>query len=957
MSIKNVIRCVIAVLCIGNVLSFASTVSEISQYNSYNPDSLADSLEGSLGGLVDNFSLPDSSKIDSMVRSRLSKTHVFDSLWIARVANDIDTIDSILGWQMVGDSLIFDSLIFERALAYKLPDTTTRPPRKPFLDAPVIGTNGDSMVYDVKTKTIYMHKDADVNYQDMNIKADYIKMGTQTKNVHAKGIIIDTAKKELSRPVFKQGDTEYIADSMDYNMDSGKALIKGVDTKDGEGTINGGTVKKMKDNTVHMHQGKYTVCDAACPHFYLQMTKATYVQGKQTVFGPAYMVFEDVPIYFLGVPFGFFPQTSSRSSGIIFPEIGEEAIKGFFIRNGGYYFAINDYVDLRVIGGIYTLGSWQVGAASNYALKYKFQGSVGFDYASDKIGEPSSPDYVDTKNMSIRWSHSQDPKFMPGSTFSASVNYTSSSYNKFNAQNMNDYLNTQTNSAINYSKNWLGKPFSLTVNASMSQNSKDSTITMTLPTVAFNVTRIAPFKRKNAIGKERWYEKISFTYNLEFRNEINKIKDNQLFQPEMWDKMKMGVKHTIPVSASFNLFQYLNISPSVNYNENWLFRRINRHWDDDKKANYSDTTRGFYRIYDYSVSLSFNTKLYGMYTVGKKKPTFFRHILTPSISAGFSPDNGSRYWETVQSDASGRLMDYNPYDQEIYGTPSRGRSASLSLGLNNSLEAKFPSDKDSTGYKKVKLIDQFNISTGYNFIADSMNLSTIGVTLSTNIANKFPLSFSATFDPYMLNSAGQRINKFLVGNGGFLRMTRLSFGFGYSFQGGNKNAQNSTGQPAANNQFHNDNQAERAKMTDVNNFFNQEDQNKPSPKDLAMIAATQYYDFDIPWSFGFNYSFDYSNFNGKPVINQTVNFNGNVNITQKWAVSGSAGYDFAMMKLTPGTIRVTRDLHCWQMSFQWVPIGFRQSWSFHIAVKSSMLSDLLKWEKNNSFLDNYYGNR
>lgn len=845
-----------------------------------------------------------------------------------------------------GDTHFVDSMI-----------DTIRPEKKPFLDAPVTGTNNDSLIYDVKNKQIYVHMGGDITYQDMNIKADYIKLGTESKLVHAEGVVTDTVTKKPTRPVFKQGSAEYTADSMNYNMTTGKALIKGVDTKEGEGVLKGGTVKKMKDNTIHMHQGRYTVCDAECPHFYMQMTKGTVVPGKQTVFGPAYMVFEDVPIYFLGLPFGFFPQKRERNSGVIFPEIGEEYVKGFFIRNAGYYFAINDYLDFRIVGGIYTLGSWQLGAASNYALKYKFRGNIGFDYASDKIGEKGSPDYIDTKNISIRWTHSQDPKFMPGSTFSASVNYTSSTYNKFNAQNMEDYLNSQTSSSINYSKNWAGKPFALTVNGSMSQNSRDSTITLNLPSVNFNVTRIAPFKRKNPVGKERWYEKISFTYNFEFKNEASQIKEKDFFKQQMFDKMKMGMKHSIPVSASFNLFQYLNISPSVNYNERWYFRRIDQRWDEENAKRYADTSRGFYRVYDYSASIGLNTKLYGTYTIKGKKPTFFRHIMTPSLSANFTPDNGSRYWTTVQNDAEGNLAEYSPFSNEMYGVPSKGQTASIGFGVNNTLEAKFPSEKDTTGYKKVKLIEQFNISSSYNFLADSLNLAPFNVNLSTNIGGKFPLNFVATFDPYALDGNGRKINKFLVNDGGFLRMTSLSFSLGYSFQGGNKNASNSTGQPAANNQYNNNNLAQQTQMTAQENFFNQDNTPQPTAKDLAMLAATQYYDFEIPWSFGFNYSFQYTNQTGKPIVNQSVNFNGNVNITKKWAVSASAGYDFAMKKLTPGTIRITRDLHCWQMSFQWVPVGFRQSWSFNIAVKSSMLSDLLKWEKNNSFYDNYYYNQ
>ncbi|MEG2755732.1 MAG: putative LPS assembly protein LptD, partial [Mucinivorans sp.] len=657
-----------------------------------------------------------------------------------------------------------------------------------------------------------------------------------------------------------------------------------------------------------------------------------------------------------GVPFGFFPQKQERNSGFIFPEIGEEQVKGFFIRNGGYYFAINDYVDLRILAGWYTLGSWQVGLASNYSKRYTFSGNFSFDYASDKIGDKDSPDYQEAKNINIRWTHSQDPKFRPSSTFSASVNYSSSTYNKYNAQTMNDYLSSQTSSSITYQKNWAGTPFSLSINGSMSQHTRDSTITMNLPNISFNVARIAPFKRKVSLGKERWYEKISFTYNFDFKNEISALKEKYFMKKEMFDQMRMGIHHTIPVSASFNVLQYLNISPSVNYNERWYFRRIDQRWDSKSESVIADTTRGFYRVYNYSASLSFNTKLYGMYTFGKKKPVFLRHVFSPSLSANFAPDFGTEkygYWARIQTNAdSTQFRDFSPFSQEMYGVPGRGKTASLSFALGNTLELKVPSKKDTTGYRKVKIFESFNISSGYNFLLDSLNLSPFAVTVSTNLFNKLPLSFSAQFDPYALRD-GHKINRFLVQDGGFLRMTSLSFSLGYSLQSkaSRKSADN---RPAINNPLNNTNDRDMAtRAAAANGLF--DDQNiAPTSIEAARIAANQYYDFAIPWSLSFSYSFNYSNYNGTPVVQQSVNFNGSVNLTEKWAVSGSIGYDFQMKKLTPGTIQITRDLHCWQMSLNWTPVGFRQSWSFQINVKSAMLSDMLKYKKENSFLDNYY---
>ena len=800
----------------------------------------------------------DSTRLDTLLTDSL----LVDSLQIDSLQTDSLKTDSLSSDSLANNTLLADSLSQDSIAAQN---------RKPFLDAPIYGKNNDSLTYNLTSKIVTVYGQGDIKYQDINLKADYIELGTDTKNVAAKGVIIDTATNEMSRPEFKQGEEQFIVDSMQYNMESGKARIRGVDTKDGEGTLYGSTVKRLKDNTIHMHNGRYTVCDAKCPHFYLQMTKGTVVPDKMTVFGPSYMVFEDVPLYFLGVPFGFFPQTTTRKSGIIIPSFGEEYVKGFFIRDGGFYLAINDYVDLRVVGGIYTLGSWQVGASSSYSLRYKFNGSVGFDYAADKIGEKSSPDHVDTRNISVRWTHTQDPRFLPGSTFSASVNYTSSTYNKYNAQDMEDYLNSQTSSSINYSKNWAGKPYSLSVNASMSQNTRDSTITMLLPNFTFNVMRIAPFKRKKAVGKEKWYEKISLTYNTTLRNEMSNIKEDILFKKEMFDQMKTGVSHAIPISASFNVAQYLNITPSVNYNEKWIFKKIDQSWDESTQTTIKDTTSGFYRLWDVSTSVAFNTKLYGTYSLGQRdKPVaMFRHLFTPSFSLSYTPDNGSRYYKDVQTNADGTISEYNPYDGQMYSPPSKGQVGAISFSLGNTLEAKFKSKNDTSGYKKIKLIESFNISSGYNFMADSLNLAPFSVELRTNIADVLPIQLNATFDPYQ-DIDGHRINKFRVEDGGFLKLTALNFSLGYGFKSSNSRE---TGQAASNNPLNNNNASEMAMRNNMqNNMFEAaatsgQQPGRLSPRDLAILASTQYYDFNIPWSLNFSYSFNYTN-TDKPDLQQ-----------------------------------------------------------------------------------------
>lgn len=827
-------------------------------------------------------------------------------------------------------------------------DTT----RKPFLDAPIFGKSSDSLVYDVALKNIYVHKGGQMKYQDIELEGDYIKMNTVTKLVHADGIE-DTTSKTRSRPVFTQGAARYELDSMNYNMTSGKAQISGVNTKEGEGIIYGGKVKKMKDNVIHMHNGRYTTCDAACPHFYLQMTKGTVVPNKKTVFGPAYMVFEDVPFYVLGLPFGFFPQNNKRSSGIIIPDIGEEVIKGFYLRDGGYFWAINDYVDLTIRGGIYTLGSWQLSGGTNYVKRYKFQGSLSVNYAKDIIGEKNASDYVNTSNMQVRWTHRQDPKASPNSSFAANVDYTTSSYNKYNAS-LNDYLNSQINSSISYSKSWAGKPFSMGINASLGQNTRDSTIALVVPSFSFNVQRISPFKRKKPIGKERWYEKISFTYQAQFDNKVT-VKESQLFKPEMFEKMQYAFKHTIPISASFNVLKYLNISPSFNFADRMYFRQINKEWNYEKgRVEVADTTYGFYNIYDFNASLSANTKLYGTYTVGRKKPTIIRHVLTPTISASYTPDFGKPmygFYKSVQMNDEGDMETYSPYANELYGVPGRGESASLNFSLGNTLEMKVPcsTKKDTTGYQKLKIFESLSIASSYNFLADSLQLAPFAVSARTTIVKGLSLQIGATFDPYQIDASGRKINKFMVQKGGFLRMTALSFNFGYGFTGGEGSK---TGQAAINNPSNNNNNVSPVGMDEQGNFFQQSPQE--STVDKARQLASQYYDFNIPWSLSFNYTFNYSKPGNKSTIMQTLNFNASVSITDKWGVSTSAGYDFELKQLTPGAITITRDLHCWQMNFTWIPIGFRQSWNFTIQARSSMLADVLKYKKDRSFLDNYY---
>ena len=674
--------------------------------------------------------------------------------------------DSIAGAQL-------DSLVARKADSLADDDTLRRDtvgrlsPAQPFLDDPITGQNADSLVYDVRNKMVYIYNQGDVTYQNSNLKADYMQIDMDSKLIYAYGKP-DTldGRPVVTKPEFTEGSASYRMDTITYNLSSKKAKIKGVATQQGDGWLVGGSVKKMADNTINIQHGKYTTCDHTDhPHFYLAMTKAKVIPGKKVVSGPAYLVMEDVPIYFLGIPEGFFPINLGPKSGFLMPTYGEEYTKGFFLRNFGYYFTMGDYADLALRGGFYTLGSWEASAASRYVKRYKYSGNLDLQYSNVKVGDKGDADYIKQNNFQIKWTHSQDPKANPGSTFSASVNFATSGYSRYSATNLGDMLATQTNSSISYSKNWAGTPFSLSANMAVSQNSRDKTLSVTLPTVVFNVSRIHPFKRKERQGKERWYEKISLQYTGKLTNSVTTT-ENKIFTKETLDNMRNGIEHTLPVSAQFNLFNYINISPQANYSEKWFFKRTMLDWN--PMTNQTDTTRqhGFYRLYNYNFSVSAGTTVYGMYDFTKKnrnrKLQAIRHTITPDVSFSYAPDFGHQkygYYRSRQIDSTGRFATYSPYAGNAYSVPSSGRSMQLGFSLKQNLEMKVLSKRDTSGVKKIKLIDELRISGSYNFLADSMGLSNISVGLRTTLFKNFGLNLSATLDPYRLTPQGQHINK------------------------------------------------------------------------------------------------------------------------------------------------------------------------------------------------------
>ena len=832
-------------------------------------------------------------------------------------------------------------------------DTTTQKKGGSMIDQIISGKNTDSLYYDVLNKKVYIYNQGDVNYENMGLQADYMQIDMATKEIYAYGKADSVdGKPKNTHPVFKEGGSSYTMDTITYNFGSKKAFIQGVATQEGDGWLVGGQIKKMPDNSINIRHGKYTTCDhTENPHFYLAMTKAKVIPGKKIITGPAYLVMHDVPIYFACIPEGFFPVNLGPKSGLLMPSYGEDASRGFFIRGLGYYFIINKHVDLALTGGFYTLGSWEVNASSRYTKRYKYRGNVNFDFSAIKTGDKGEPDYIKQNNFRFTWTHSQDPKANPGSTFSASVNLSSSGYSRYSATTLNDILATQTNSSISYAKSWAGTPFSLSMNLSVSQNSQTRQLAVTLPNIAFNVARVYPFKRKDAMGKQRWYEKIGFTYSAKLTNSVS-TPEKDLFTMQTLKSMRNGVEHSLPISTSINLFKYINISPSFNYSERWYFSRQNQQWNPEtNKVETLDPEYGFYRIYNYNASVSANTTIYGMWQMKKKtaKVQAVRHTITPQVGFSYAPDFSKQkygYYNTVQTDSLGNYKIYSPYSNQPYGVPGSGQQANLNFSLSQSLEMKVLSKRDTSGVKKVKLIDELRISGSYNFLADSLGLSNLPVSFRTTIYGNFGLNLSFTLDPYEVTPTGTRINKLMLKRGRLGRVTNTGWSFGYTF----KSRENKS-QPAAN---------------DINTippeYFNpfSDPYGLMDPTLRRHYMASSYYDFSIPWNLGFNYVISYSISyvnNGttgyKKNVSQTIGFNGSVNLTPKTGITFTSGFDIQNRKLTTTSVSITRDLHCWQMSFIWIPFGTHRSWSFNIGVKAASLADL-KYDKSQSMYDNLF---
>ena len=834
---------------------------------------------------------------------------------------------------------------------------------KSSLEAPAFTTAKDSIVEDFSNgkRIIYYYGDVSVTYGNMKLTADYMEYDLATQTVYARGTK-DTTGVIKGQPVMEQGGKSYSMEEVRYNFDTQKARITNMVTQEQDGILHGKNIKMMPDKSINITKGKYTVCDCEHPHYYLALTAAKVMTkpSQKTVFGPAYPVIEDVPLP-IGLPFGFIPKRPDRATGILFPTFGEEQSRGFYLRDLGMYFVIGDYFDIAVTGDIYTLGSWAVDLNSRYKVNYKCNGNFSLTYSNDQVGEKGSSDFFQTTNFGVRWSHSQDAKARPGTSFSASVNFSSPSNSRYNSTSVQEALQNQISSSISYSKNWNGK-LNLSVNALHNQNSRDSSYSFTLPNVTFSVSRFYPFKRKNRVGKERFYEKFSLGYNTTLQNKIN-FKASEFNKPGFWDKFQNGMAHNFQIGLpNFTLLKYINITPSISYGMNWFFRDMEKVYNPD--TGQVEEIKGkafgtFGATHTYSGSISMNTRLYGLFNFGKhRKLQAIRHVVSPSLSASFSPEKGTYFngWRTlsyIDRNGQQKTQEYNIYAGQLNSVPGKGKTASLNFSLGNNFEAKVRDLRDTTGTgtKKIKLIDQLNFSTGYNFLADSLKMNNVGVTMSTSIFGKLGVNANMNFDPYAIlvdkaNPSGRRINRFALSEGqGLLRLTNASMSLSYSLSGEGKINGN-------------DGRGEGSGPAD----HYQRIYYHPITGEYIPGGWLYYTNPNVPWSININYSFSYRKayqFSNGQVINkknytQTVGLSGNIKLTPRLSMNLSTNFDLMAMKMSTTQLSATYDLHCFNINVSWIPNGQWESWSFRIQANAAALADLLKFKKSSSYWDNAY---
>lgn len=839
------------------------------------------------------------------------------------------------------------------------------------LDAPVTFSSEDSMVYDAKSKVARLYGNSNVKYQNMDLSSDRIQMSLDSSLVRATGTA-DSTGAISGTPVFTMGQDKYESDTMAFNFKTKKGFIYNVYTEQQDGYLSSQHSKRDSSGVLYLEHGRYTTCDQPHPDFYIALSRAKVRPGKDVVFGPAYLVVADVPLP-LAIPYGFFPFTKSYSSGFIMPSYGDESSRGFYLRDGGYYFAVSDKWDLKLLGEIYTKGSWGISAASNYNKRYRYSGSFYFSYQDTKNGDKGMPDYVEQTSFKLQWSHRQDSKANPYSSLSASVNFASTSYERNNLSSMynpQSYTQSLRTSSVNWSTTFSSIGMTLSGSANLSQNMIDSTVSLTLPDLNISVSRFYPFKRKYVAGKERWYEKISMSYTGQFSNSID-TKEEMLFKSNLIKDWRNAFQHSIPVNANFTLFNYININPSFSFVDRMYTNKIMKSWDEKSQTEVADTTYGFYNVYNWSMSLGASTKLYGFWVPSKKifgdKIQAIRHVLTPQVTFSYAPDCGSRYYETYQkTDADGNvsLVEYSPFASSLYSVPSRGMTGSVTFDVANNIEMKIRSDKDSTGYKKLSVIDELGFNMGYNMAAKEKPWSDLTVRLRLKWWKNYTFNLNAVFATYAyeLDENGTPY----VGN-----HTEYSKGRFGRFQGMSQNISFTLNPEKLKKWFgrSDDKDEEESSENDMDNDTGVESNidddmvngQKGAKKTNAGKAETDedgYMKFSMPWSLTFGYGITMrentsGKFNTKTMrypyaFTQTLNFSGNIRISDGWNISFSSGYDFEGHALSMTTASLSRDLHCFNMSCS-VVLSPYTSYNFSFRCNASTLTDALKYDKRSGY--------
>ncbi|WP_455252727.1 putative LPS assembly protein LptD [Prevotella melaninogenica] len=841
------------------------------------------------------------------------------------------------------------------------------------IDAPVKYSAEDSLVYDAESGTAYLYGNSKVDYENMKLTSDKVHMNLDKSTVRATGTIDSTAEGGIKgKPVFTMGKDEYKSDTMAFNFKSKKGLIKGVYTEQQDGFLSGEVGKRDSTGSIYLQHGRYTTCDKPHPDFYIALSRAKVRPGKDVVFGPAYLVVADVPLP-LAIPYGFFPFSKKYSSGFIMPSYGDESDRGFYLRDGGYYFAISDKWDLKLLGEIYTKGSWGVSAASNYRKRYRYSGSFLFSYQDSKTGDKGLPDFAEQESFKIQWNHRQDPKANPYSSLAASVNFATSSYER---NNLNSMYNPQTltqstrTSSVSWSTGFSSIGLSLSATTNLAQNMRDSSIQITLPDLNISLSRFYPFKRKHLVGKERWYEKISMSYTGQLANSIS-TKEDKLLHSNLIKDWKNAFQHTIPVQANFTLFNYINVTPSFNFTDRMYSKKVTRGWDNTlQKEVVRDTTYGFHNVYNWSMSVGASTKLYGFWVPNRKlfgdKIQAIRHVITPQVSFSYSPNFGARrygYYDSYQyTDASGnvKLVEYSPYQDELYSVPGKYKTEMISWDVSNNIEMKIKSDKDTTGYKKISIIDELGASMSYNAAADYHRWSDLSMRLRLKWWKNYTFSLNAQFATYAyeLDANG----KPYVGN-----HTEWGYGRLPRFQGMSQNFSFTLNPEKLKKWFGRKDDKDDDKVSvdsdgpDTNIESNMDDDLEKgkyaAKKKRGNIAETDddgYMSFNMPWSLTIGYGITMrentaGRFNTKTMrypykFTQTLNFSGNIRISDGWNINFSSGYDFENHAMSMTTASLSRDLHCFNMSAS-VVLAPYTSYNFTFRCNAATLTDALKYDK------------